>query len=227
MTGPPRGEVHAWCVTLDVPPETSASLYAILTADERERSARLRFESDRRRLVVARGALREILGRYLGAPAGQIRFVYNAFGKPALSPAFGSRLRFNLSHSGDCALIAVVADADVGVDVEQVRPLPDQAEIARHFFSATEVDELSQVPSHLRAHAFFCCWTRKEAQVKARGAGLESTDLRPAQRWSRYQIEPAPGYIGALVVEGRGWRLAPLASWPVPPVACSVSPTPM
>ena len=106
-------EVHSWCVRLDVPPETSADLYATLTSDEQNRSARLRFERDRRRFVVARGVLRELLGSYLGIPAGAVRFVYNAFGKPELSPELG-RLKFNLSHSADLALIAIAADAEIG-----------------------------------------------------------------------------------------------------------------
>ncbi len=90
----------------------------MLSDDERNRSARFRFEKGRRRFVVARGALRELLGRYLGTDPGQIRFTYNAFGKPELHPDFGDRLKFNLAHSGDLTLIAIARDADVGVDVE-------------------------------------------------------------------------------------------------------------
>src|SRR5437867_5841261 len=91
------GEVHIWCASLDVPPEASARLYATLTPDERARSARFRFERDQQCYIVARGVLRELLGRYLQIQPGEIRFVYNAFGKPDLSPEFGRRLKFNLS----------------------------------------------------------------------------------------------------------------------------------
>lgn len=226
-----RDEVHSWCVSLDVPPDTSADLYATLTDDERNRSARFRFQRDRRRFVVAHGALRDLLGRYLGTHPGQIRFVYNEFGKPELSPEFGSRLKFNLSHSGGLALIAIAADADVGVDLEYIRAQPDYADIARRFFSAAEVDQLNTLPSHVQARAFFSCWTKKEAYVKACGEGLAipltsfsvplaadpaptparlggaSNDTAPSRRWSLYTLQPAPGYIGALVVEGSGWRL--------------------
>ncbi len=205
-------EVHSWCARLDVPPETSAGLYATLTGDERNRSARLRFERDRRRFIVAHGVLHELLGRYLGTHPGQIRFVSNAFGKPALSHEFGSRLKFNLSHSADLALIAVAADADVGVDLEYIRPQSDYAEIARWFFSAAEVDDLSKVPGHLHAEAFLGCWTKKEAYVKARGEGLaipltSFSVPHPHGAWSLYSLQPAPGYIGALAIEGSGWRL--------------------
>ena len=206
---PASDEVHSWCVSLDVPPETSAGLYATLASDERHRSARLRFECNRRRFVVAHGVLRKLLGRYLGIPPGSVRFVYNAFGKPELSPELG-RLKFSLSHSADLALIAIAADAEIGVDLELIREQSDWAEIARCCFSAAEVDRLNRVPRHLHAQAFFSCWTKKEAYVKARGEGLaipSPVDPDETWRWSLYTLQPAAGYIGALVVEGSGRRL--------------------
>ena len=179
--------------------------------------------------------LRDLLGRYLQTQPGQIRFVYNAFGKPDLGPEFANRLKFNLSHSGPCsaglALIAITAGVDAGVDLEYIQAQSDYAEIARRFFSAAEVDHLNALPSHLYAEAFFSCWTKKEAYVKACGEGLAiplnsfsvplttdpahtpvdvyavSNDIVPARRWSLYTLQPAPGYIGALAIEGSGWRL--------------------
>lgn len=208
-----HGEAHCWCVPLDVPPETTAALYATLTEEERSRSARFRFEPDRRRFIVAHGALRNLLGRYLGTHPEEIRFVTNAFGKPALDPEFGSQLQFNLSHSADLALIAI-AGADVGVDLEHIRAQPDYTAIAEYFFSAAEVDYLTRLPIHLQAQAFFSCWTKKEACVKARGEGLAMTtdsvltpvDLHGA--WSLYTLHPAPGYVGALAIGGSGWRVS-------------------
>lgn len=226
------GEVHTWCASLDVPPETSARLYAILAFDERNRSARFRFERDRRRFTVAHGILRDLLGRYLQTPPGRISYVYNEFGKPDLGPEFGGRLKFNLSHSAGLALIAIAADADVGVDLEYMRAQSDHAEVARRFFSAAEVDQLIALPNHLYDEAFFSCWTKKEAYVKARGDGLAiplnsfsvplttdaahrpadlnvaSNDVVPAKHWSFYTLQPAPGYIGALAIEGSGGRLS-------------------
>ncbi len=223
-------EVHTWCVSLDVPPETSARLYAALTPDERTRSARFQFERDQQRFIVARGVLRDLLGRYLQTQPGQISFVYNAFGKPDLSPEFGNRLKFNLSHSAGLALIAIATASNVGVDLEYIRAQSDYA-IARRFFSTAEVDYLSALPSHIYAEAFFSCWTKKEAYLKACGEGLAvplnnfsvplttdpahapvdlyvaSKDIVPAKRWSLYALRPAPGYTGALVIEGTGWRL--------------------
>jgi len=156
-----RGEVHVWSVPLDVSPETSAGLYETLGEDEQSRSARFRFERDRRRFIVARGSLRELLTRYLATPPGQLRFVYNTFGKPGLSPECGSALRFNISHSADLALIAIALDAEVGVDLEHLQALPDYAEIARGFFSPAEVDELTRLPSGVQAQAFSVVGQRK------------------------------------------------------------------
>jgi 4'-phosphopantetheinyl transferase len=175
--------------------------------------------------------LRDLLGRYLQTQPSQIRFVYNAFGKPDLGPAFANRLKFNLSHSADLALIAIATASDVGVDLEYIRPESDYADIARRFFSAAEVDHLMALPSHLYAEGFFSCWTKKEAYLKACGEGLAmplnsfsvplttdpahtpvdlhvaSKDTVPARRWSLFTLRPAPGFAGALAIEGTGWRL--------------------
>jgi len=176
--------------------------------------------------------LRDLLGRYLQTQPSQINFVYNAFGKPDLSPEFGNRLTFNLSHSAGLALIAIATASNVGVDLEYIRAQSDCADIARRFFSAAEVDYLIALPSHLYAEAFFSCWTKKEAYLKACGEGLAiplnsfsvplttdgahtpedlyvaSKDIVPANRWSLYTLRPAPGYTGALAIEGSGWRLS-------------------
>jgi len=224
-------EVHSWCASLDVPPETSARLYTTLTPDERTRSARFRFERDRQRFIVARGVLRDILGRYLQTEPRQISLVYNAFGKPDLGTEFGARLKFNLSHSAGLALIAIAPASNVGVDLEYIRAQADYTDVARYFFSTAECDYLTALPSHLYPEMFFRCWTKKEACVKACGEGLAipvngfsvplttdpahtsvdlhvaSNDIVPGKRWSLYTLQPAPGYIGALAIEGSGWRL--------------------
>ncbi|WP_024303047.1 4'-phosphopantetheinyl transferase superfamily protein [Pseudogulbenkiania sp. MAI-1] len=231
MFPPPPHEVHVWCADLDVPPGTSAHLYATLSVEERKRSARFRFPRDQRRFVAAHGVLRELLGRYLQVPPDRIGYVYNACGKPDLGPEWGGRLTFNLSHSAGLALIAIAAGANIGVDVEYLRAQSDYADIAQLFFSAAEVDQLSGLPDPLYADAFLACWTKKEACLKACGDGLTqpldgfsvplttdpaqppaelyiaSDDSAPARPWSLYTLLPAPGYIGALAIEGSGWRL--------------------
>src|SRR5437867_4021326 len=226
------GEVHVWCADLDITTETFDRLSATLADDERDRSSRFRFQRDRRHFIVAHGVLRELLGHYLRTEPGRIGFVYGAFGKPDLSPGFGGRLKFNLSHSAGLALIAIAAESDVGVDLEFLRAQSDYAELARQFFSAAEVDQLGAIPDHLYAEAFIGCWTKKEAYVKARGRGLAlplqsftvpltsdpaqgpatlqatSNEIDQAMRWSVHTLRPAPGYIGALAIQGCGWRLS-------------------
>ena len=225
-------EVHTWCAGLDVPPETSARLYTTLSSDERSRSARFRFERDRQRFIVAHGVLRDLLGCYLRIQSGQVSYAYNAFGKPDLSFEFGGRLKFSLSHSAGLALIAIADDSNVGVDLETIRAHSDYLEIARRFFSATEIDQLMLLPNHLRAEAFLGYWTKKEAYLKSCGYGLAipmnwfsvplttdpaqtpvdpqvaSNDIVPVRRWSFHTLHPAPGYIGAVAIEGSGWRLS-------------------
>lgn len=244
------GEVHVWSAGLDVPPGTFDYLHATLASDERHRGARFRFEHDRCRFVVARGTLRDLLGRYLQTRPGRISLVYNAFGKPELSPEYGSRLTFNLSHSADLVLVAIAVGANVGVDLEYTRPQSDYAEIARHFFSAAEVDHFNALPGHLHEEAFFDCWTRKEAYLKARGEGLAiplnsfsvplatgrahlpagrsvgANRIVPARRWSFHSLRPAPGYIGALAIEATGRRVSQW-QWRAPRGAGAQGSTPM
>ena len=226
------GEVHCWCAGLDVPPEATRRLEATLLAEECDRAERYRYPGGRQRFIVAHGALRDLLGRYLQIQPDRIRYVYDAFGKPCLGAEFGTRLRFNLSHSGDLALIAVTADSSVGVDLECIRTREDYSEVARRFFSGDEVEQLNAMPTHLYAEAFLGCWTRKEACLKAIGRGLTlpldsfavpgaagptqvpvdvciaPDDIAPPTRLSVYTLRPAPDYIGALAIEGSGWRLS-------------------
>jgi 4'-phosphopantetheinyl transferase len=180
---------------------------------------------------VAHGVLRDLLGAYLRIPAGRIRYAYNACGKPDLSPEFGGRLKFNLSHAAGLALIAIARDSSVGADLEYIRAHVDYVEIARRFFSAAEVDQLMLLPNHLDAEAFLACWTKKEAYLKACGYGLTmplngfsvplstdplrlvdlqvaSSDTGPVKRWSFHTLRPAPGYVGAVAIEGSAWRLS-------------------
>jgi len=199
-----------------------------MTDDERERAARYRFERDRARYIVARGTLRAILGRYLGVAPADVRFMYGPHGKPALALEHDTDLSFNLSHAGGAALYAVTRGRRVGVDLEQVLPDNTDLGVAARFFSPREVDMLRALPPQVRHEAFFRCWTRKEAYVKARGDGLSldltsfdvslapgeppallatRPDPREAARWSLHDVDAGPGYAAALAVEGRDVRV--------------------
>jgi len=224
-------EVHLWRASLDVTAAHVTRLGRTLAPDEHERAARYRFERDRVRDIVARGTLRVILGRYLDLDAAGLRFVYGPQGKPALAPEHGAdedTLSFNLSHAGDVALYAVTRGRRVGVDVEQVVPDVAGSTVPEHTFSPHEVAVLRALPLDEQTAAFFRCWTRKEAYVKALGAGfsldLTSFDVslapgdppallatRPdpteAAHWSLHDVDAGPGYVAALVVEGHDIRL--------------------
>jgi 4'-phosphopantetheinyl transferase len=168
--------------------------------------------------------LRDILGRYLGVGAGQVEFTLDQYGKPSLGGE-GARgdLRFNMSHSGELALYAVAAGRDVGVDVECTGREFDFDGIAERFFSPAEAAEIQALAAGQRAQAFFNCWTRKEAYIKARGLGLfleldsfsvstavlthgEAVAVRlppdAERRWSVVNVDPGRGYAAAVAVEG-------------------------
>jgi 4'-phosphopantetheinyl transferase len=221
-------EVHVWCAELDLPDFDLQHYQALLSSEELERASRYRFPGDQKRYILRRGILRELIGRYLNSPATSARFTANEFGKPALAEGFNSRLKFNLSVSEDVALIALTEGREIGVDIERVRQDFEVERIARRFFSIYEQTQLHKASFHQKIEAFFNCWTRKEAYVKAHGQGLTlpldqfdvsllpseparllATRHAPAeiQRWSMQHLSPIPGYVGALVVEGGDWQL--------------------
>jgi 4'-phosphopantetheinyl transferase len=222
-------DVHLWKLNLDHP-SRMPSAQAILSTAERARAARFHFDHDRRRFIVAHCALRIILGNYLGISPSQVQFHYGDAGKPALdSNVHSSSITFNLSHSHELALVAVTLERRIGVDVERVHPLDDAARLVTHYFSPQEQTAFFALPENLKTEAFFNCWTRKEAFIKALGSGLShpldqfDVSLRPGEppkflrigsnlqdiaRWSLYHLEPAANYIGALVVEGIGLNLS-------------------
>ena len=160
---------HVWRAQLDPAPGEVHRLMGMLSKDEHARAERFRFDQDRRRFVVARGVLRSLLALYLGLPPQKVQLTYGASGKPCLPRGV---LRFNLD-AGELGLYAFTSSREVGIDVEHVRQLDDMDQIARRFFSVNEVASLEALPESARpSTAFFNCWTRKEAYVKARGEGL-------------------------------------------------------
>ncbi len=166
------GDVHVWRIALDEAGDSGASLELHLTPDERERAGRFRFDADRRRWSRARAALRVVLARYAGCEPGGLRFELGAFGKPALS-APREALAFNITHTGDVALLALgAAGFQLGIDAEFVRPNVDWSDLSRRFFHPDEARDIHALAAAGQLDAFFTCWTRKEAFVKALGAGL-------------------------------------------------------
>ncbi len=189
-----------------------------LSPNERQRAAKFHFDKDRNRYIVSHASLRGILAGYLQRAPEELSFSVNEYGKPFLAD---HELEFNLSHSGDYALIAVTRGRNIGIDVEQILAEVEIEELARRNFSPREVTELTALPPEQRLNGFFNCWTRKEAYIKAQGLGLslplDSFDVslgepallratRPnadeAAQWTMLPLDVDSGYAGALAVRG-------------------------
>ncbi|MEM7354922.1 MAG: 4'-phosphopantetheinyl transferase superfamily protein [Acidobacteriota bacterium] len=224
-------EVQLWRVDLRPPEAQVEACRRLLTAEEIARAERFHFDRHRRRFLVRRGALRRLIGAYLGCEPTAVRFEEGEKGKPfvhqaGVAPA--DRLQFNLSDSKDLALYAFTRGAELGVDVEILRPMPDALGIAEHFFSDEERQDLRRVPEADVPKAFFNCWTRKEAYIKAIGEGLSEPldrfsvtlqladparfihlggDRQRAAAWTLHHLVPEPGAVGALALEGEGWQV--------------------
>ena len=215
--------MHLWSADLDDPAHDVGTAARLLSPDESDRARRFHVERDRRRFVIGRALLRIILGRYLDRDPAGLRFAYGERGKPALADECLG-LQFNLSHSSSVAAYAVARHRAVGIDIERVRDLPDMDVIATRFFASSEAQLLRALPRVAKPAAFFSCWTRKEAYIKALGTGLaarldtfvvaclpdEPPRLRwvaddPSEptRWSFRAFTPADEYVGAVAVEGR------------------------
>jgi 4'-phosphopantetheinyl transferase len=234
-------EIHVWRARLDLNASDMESLLQTLSSDERSRAERFRLKKDHHRFVVARGILRQLLGGYLRVAPSNLRFRYGPFGKPFLITNRGKDdLLFNLAHAARLAVYAISHGRNVGVDLERVDPAPDWNTIAGSYFTPHEVKTLWTLPESARTKAFFDCWTRKEAYLKARGEGLSvgldsfealaTPDNRvvlaaarhgrqEASRWTVQDILIDEGFSAALAVEGsafvvRYWQ------WPLGAVRC-------
>lgn len=225
-------QVHVWFMRTHCAAEDIARFRSVLSPSELERAARFRFATLHDSSIVTRGALRVLLGRYLNIPPDSTQFQYGGNEKPALWPE--KSIRFNISHSTDLAVFAFTLDCEIGVDVELIRPIADMTSIAERFFCREESAELLSLPDHKRQRAFFLCWTRKEAYIKALGNGLSEPldtfrvtvdpdipaafihvahDPSLARRWTLQDLPVAPDYAAAVAYRGpaRPLRLSPIA----------------
>ncbi|UCE08853.1 MAG: 4'-phosphopantetheinyl transferase superfamily protein [bacterium] len=223
-------EIHVWSVNLNQPKLQIKKLQLYLSTDEQQRAQRFFFEKDKKHFIVARGMLRKFLSFYINRQPYEFMFEYNKFGKPFLPIGFnGNKFRFNLSHSHGKALYAFTLNHEVGIDIEYIREDFDDLEIAKRFFSPDEVTALHSLPPENQKEAFFLCWTRKEAFIKAKGKGLSIpldqfdvslTPGQPAQllrtkydrkdvsHWSLFNLTVKPGFAAALAVQGsQEWQL--------------------
>lgn len=219
-------EAHVWAAGLEWKPAELEEFMAVLSPDEQARAQRFHFERDSQRYIAGRGILRNILAAYLDRQPSELQFTYNSSGKPSLAANSDPHgLCFNLSHSHTLAVCALTRNREIGVDVERLRTDFPCEQIAERFFSPPEVSKLRALPDPAKHEAFFNCWTRKEAYIKARGEGLSIgldrfevslapeeqaallnvvDDPQEAARWTIEKLSPGLGYVAAVAVKGRG-----------------------
>ena len=213
-------EIHVWFRALDQPVPSANTTLELLSPDERERARRYRFDQHRNEFILTRAALRILLGFYLEKSPEQLAFSYSAQGKPSLQEKVVD-LGFNISHTQGLAALAFGRGREIGVDVEKLRPECDATKLAQRFFSASERAAISSLSGRPLHEAFFRCWTRKEAFIKAKGGGLSipldqfdvsveegrpaallgtRPDPAEANRWTLHDLPVESGYAAALAV---------------------------
>lgn len=222
-------EIHVWFTSLNQPVSRFQMLSQTLSLNEHLRAERFHFQKDREHFVVSRGILRTILGCYLNIEPSWLRFCYGKHGKPALADTFGKgTVFFSMSDSQRFAIYAFSRDSEIGVDIEQIYNISEMDQIAERFFSVSENAVFRSLPETIKKEAFFNCWTRKEAFIKAIGKGLSQPldkfdvslvpgesakllringDSKRALRWSIQELKPASGFVAALAVKKRSWQL--------------------
>ncbi len=206
------GVLHIWRSIYD---PSAATKENFLSQEEKARHDRFHFERDRRRFRFSHGLLRRLLAGYLNQQPHEIKFCYTQYGKPYIETSENqSGVEFNMSHSGDLVLVGITRSIPIGVDVEKIEPLPDMDQVAGRFFAKGEQKDLFSLSGSKKITAYYQCWTRKEAVIKASGEGLSmpldsfrvsllpeepvrvinSSDEKP---WTLFDLTPAGGYAAA------------------------------
>lgn len=218
---PGDGEIHVWEFCSEAPDCPREEVAATLSEDERERAARFHFQRDSQRFSVTRARMRSVLGVYVRSDPRELRFAYADRGKPSLVQTT-TDIRFNVSHSGDRAVLGVTSGHEVGVDIEQIRINVECEQLAQRFFSPGERQVIHELPEDQKLTTFFRMWTCKEAFLKAHGAGLSRSltsfevqlgsepgqllrvrgDAEEEKRWALVELEAVPTYASAAVVDG-------------------------
>ena len=220
-----ENEIHVYRSSLTTASEHLKESESVLSHDELQKANKYKFEKDKFHYISGRALLRSLLGKYLNRSPGKIIFSYSEKGKPFINE---SNIKFNLAHSGGKVVFAFTNNTDVGIDIEFMRELPDALQIAKRFFSEKEVDEFSEIREVDIRTAFFNCWTRKEAFIKALGEGLSyplkdfSVTLKPgdkpeilwikdkaeeAEKWRIFNIDTEDNYVSSLAVKAEDMKV--------------------
>ena len=215
-------QVHLWFVDKKNHKDRLTSYWSILNELEKEKATKYRFEKDRDCSIIARGVIRMLLGNYLKIHPKDVKLKLGEFGKPFLNEL--SDIQFNVSHSAETIVLAFIKKDKIGVDVEHTKRNIEVNTIAKQFFSKEEITALFSLDEKFQKQAFYNCWTRKEAFIKALGSGLsfpldefvvslDSTknaqlletkwNLKEKENWTLKSFEPAKNYIGAFSVKGK------------------------
>ena len=217
-----NNRVHVWRANLDLPTTEIERLAAFLSTDEIARANKFHFLEHKRRFIVARGILRQLLGNYLQISPNKIEFEYSDRGKPRLAASMGnSYIQFNVSHSLEYALYGFTNSYLIGVDLEFLREMRDATELAKRFFTNQEFQLIANLTHEEQQKAFFQLWTAKEAYLKAIGTGLSNSltdieitfsrakepkllsvgkNIATVGNWSIYHFIPAANYVAAIIV---------------------------
>jgi 4'-phosphopantetheinyl transferase len=202
--------VHVWSLNLNVSQNDLAKLFCLLSREEKNKANRFHDAKTRDAFIARRGLLRILLGHYLHRNARDLRFTYNAFGKPTLAGLSEPyKLHFNVSHTDNTALIAMSCN-EVGIDVERVDVNYPCQRIAEEFFAPDEVSVLHTLPFSELAHTFFRYWTAKEAVAKAIGKGFSI----PLDKIQIELFERRAGYANVLFSTCDVWHFCQLELWP-------------
>lgn len=221
--------VDVWRIPTSVDEEAVSQFHAVLSEAQKARAARMRVAEKRCQYIIAQGLTRMLIGTIVGTAAESLEFDRGPKGKPYLGGEFADTgIQFNMTHTSHMALIAITMNREVGVDIERIRDNLQWEKLARRYFSPQEYGEFSSLPESERLRAFFTCWTRKEAVLKAigtgLGGGLASFDVSIGPQsppalldnrwngrfhgdWSLNPLDPGSGYVATLVTERDGFEV--------------------
>ena len=224
----PNNEVHLWSASVQENISYLNTYRHILSLEEKQRAERFKFKRDQDRFIIAHVLLRLVLSRYIKITPQAIAYSSNSFGKPNLKGCSDiETINFNMSHSNDHVLIAVANNLAVGVDIEWVRPIENANQIVETFFSAKEKVQFQSLSDHLKTEAFYSCWTRKEAFIKALGVGISlplnqfsvsflpgepadllevPTTIEQPEFWTLEEFQVREGYVAAIAAQGTGLK---------------------
>jgi 4'-phosphopantetheinyl transferase len=227
----PHNEIHLWCAPLTNSKQSLDQITSILSPDEQDRASKFIYSDDRRKFMIGRYILRNILAFYTEKDPRDVEIHYTPLNKPFLPESYEQNIQFNLSHSEDLMAVAIARDVAVGIDIESTSYPQEELDLAREFLSPKEILKLDKIPELQKKDAFLNAWTRKEAYLKAVGKGIDESlseievtmepgeppryislygDTQEASHWFLQSIQPGVGYIGSIACRQRGLRLA---SW--------------